>query len=83
MEREEVLKKITEIARDVFDNAEVELKEETTAADIEEWDSLSHLNLISDIEDAFEIKFTLAEVSKSKNVGKLMDALIKHIGEKR
>ena len=83
MEREEVLKKITEIARNVFDNTEVELKEETTAADIEEWDSLSHLSLVSDIEDAFRIKFTLAEVSKSKNVGKLMDALIKHIGEKR
>ena len=81
MEREEVLKKIAEIARDVFDNAEVEIKEETSAADIEEWDSLTHLNLISDIEDAFGIKFTLAEVSKSKNVGKLMDALIKHMDE--
>lgn len=83
MEREEVLKKITEIARDVFDNAEVELNEETNAADIEEWDSLSHLSLIGDIEDAFGIKFTLAEVSRSKNVGTLMDAVIKHVGEKR
>lgn len=82
MERNEILKKITEIARDVFDNDEVELTEATTAADVEEWDSLSHLSLISDIEDEFGIRFTLAEVSGSKNVGELVDAIIKHMGEK-
>ena len=82
MERNEILKKITEIARDVFDNDEVELTEATTAADVEEWDSLSHLSLVSDIEDEFGIRFTLAEVSGSKNVGELVDAIIKHMGEK-
>ena len=82
MERNEVLKKITEIARDVFDNEEVEIAEETTAADIEEWDSLSHLSLVSDIEGEFGIKFTLAEISGVKNVGKLIDALINHINNK-
>ncbi len=82
MERNEILKKITEIARDVFDNDEVELTEQTTAADVEEWDSLSHLSLVSDIEDEFGITFTLAEVSGSKNVGELVDAIIKHMGEK-
>lgn len=78
MERNEILKKITEIARDVFDNDEVELTEASTAADVEEWDSLSHLSLISDIEDEFDITFTLAEVSGSKNVGELVNAIIKH-----
>ena len=82
MERNEILKKITEIARDVFDNDDVELTEATTAADVEEWDSLSHLSLISDIEDELGIRFTLAEVSGSKNVGELVDAIIKHMGEK-
>ena len=82
MERNEILKKITEIARDIFDNDEVELTEATTAADVEEWDSLSHLSLVSDIEDEFGIRFTLAEVSGSKNVGELIDAIVKHIGEK-
>ena len=82
MERNEILKKINEIARDVFDNDEVELTEATTAADVEEWDSLSHLSLISDVEDEFGITFTLAEVSGSKNVGELVDAIIKHMGEK-
>ncbi len=82
MERNEILKKITEIARDVFDNDEVELTEQTTAADVEEWDSLSHLSLVSDIEDEFGIRFTLAEVSGSKNVGELVDAIIKHLENK-
>lgn len=82
MERNEILKKITEIARDVFDNDEVELTEATTAADVEEWDSLSHLSLVSDIEDEFGITFTLAEVSGSKNVGELVDAIIKHMENK-
>lgn len=82
MDRNEILAKINEIARDVFDNDEVELTEATTAADVEEWDSLSHLSLVSDIEDEFGITFTLAEVSGSKNVGELVDAIIKHMGEK-
>ena len=80
MGRNEILKKITEIAKDVFDNDGVELTETTTAADVEEWDSLSHLSLISDIEDELDITFTLAEVSGSKNVGELVDAIIKHMG---
>ncbi len=79
MDRNEILKKITEIARDVFDNDEVELTEQTTAADVEEWDSLSHLSLVSDIEDEFGITFTLAEITGSKNVGELVDAIIKHM----
>lgn len=82
MDRNEILAKITEIAKDVFDNDEVELTEATTAADVKEWDSLSHLSLISDIEDEFGITFTLAEVSGSKNVGELVDAIIKHRSEK-
>ena len=81
MERNEILAKINEIAKDVFDNDEIELTEATTAADVEEWDSLSHLSLISDIEDAFGVRFTLAEISGSKNVGELVQAVIKHTGE--
>ena len=82
MERNEMLKKITEIAKDVFVNDEVELTEMTTAADIEEWDSLSHLVLISEIEDTFGIKLTLEEISGSKNVGELMDAVTRHTSGK-
>lgn len=82
MDRNEVFKKVMEIAKDVFDNDAVVLTDETTAADVEEWDSLTHLSLISDIEDEFDISFTLSEISGSKNVGELVDALMRHINEK-
>lgn len=82
MHREEVFEKLVEIARDVFERDDVELKETSTAADVEEWDSLAHVSLISDLEDEFEITFTLDEITNSKTLGELMDALIKHIDEK-
>ena len=81
MNRSEIMAKVTEIARDVFDSSDVVLTDFTTAADVAEWDSLSHLSLISDIEDAFNITFTLSEITGSKNVGELINAIIKHQGE--
>jgi acyl carrier protein len=82
MERAEVLEKVTEIARDVFENEDVVLTESSTAADVEEWDSLTHLSLISDIEEEFEIDFSLDEISGSRNLGELITALMKHLDEK-
>lgn len=82
MERSEILEKVNEIAKDVFDDETVVIRESTTAADVEGWDSLSHLSFIGDIEDEFDIRFTLAEVSGSKDVGELVDAIVKHMGEK-
>jgi acyl carrier protein len=80
--REEILKKVIEIAKDVFDNEDIVLTEATTASDVEEWDSLTHMSLISDIEDEFGINFTLSEISGSKNLGELITALMKHVEEK-
>lgn len=79
MIREDVLAKVEEIAKDVFENSKVKFTELTTAKDVEEWDSLTHLALMSDIEDEFEIKFSLSEISNTKNVGELVSAIIKHI----
>lgn len=57
------------VFRDVFDDDAIELRPGLTAADIETWDSLTHMNLIVAIERAFKIKFTTAEVSRMENVG--------------
>ena len=78
MDRKEVLSKISTIAMDVFDNDEIELSFETTANDIEEWDSLSHISLVDEIEREFGIRFTLSEVSGTKNVGELIDTVLAH-----
>ena len=76
MERKEIFKKLNEIFCDVLDLDEVELTESTSADDIEEWDSLSHIQIIVAIEKAFGIKFTSLEIMKWKNVGEMVDSIL-------
>lgn len=83
MSREEVLKRVTDIIRDVFEKDSIVVNEVTTAADVEGWDSLTHLNLVNEIEMDFDIRFMLSEVQGSKNVGELITAIMKHLDEKR
>lgn len=79
MERTEVFDKINEIFREVFEDEELTVTDATTANDVDGWDSLMHLSLINEIEVAFGVKFTMGEIQGSKNVGELVDALIKHL----
>jgi len=80
MERTEILKKIEAIFRDVLDNEEIELTEESCADDIEEWDSLSHIQLIVAIEKEFGVKFTSKEILRWNNVGEMIDSIESHLG---
>ncbi len=75
MSREDIKTKLTEIFRDVFDDEDIEISDTTTADDIEEWDSLEHITLISAVEKAFKMRFTMKEVSSMKNVGEMMTIL--------
>ena len=75
MERTEIYDKLNDIFVDVLDLDEVALTDSTTADDIEEWDSLSHVQLVVAIEKAFGIKFTALEIMKWKNVGELVDSI--------
>ncbi|MBR4676913.1 MAG: acyl carrier protein [Bacteroidales bacterium] len=79
MEKSEILSQVTEIFRDVLDNEEIVLADTTTANDIEEWDSLSHIQLIVAIEKDFKIKFTSAEILSWKNVGEMIDNISKKL----
>lgn len=81
MEREEIFSKLNEIFEDVLDLDETpELTETTTANDIEEWDSLSHIQLIVAIEKAFKLKFTSQEILKWNTVGEMVDTIIARLG---
>jgi acyl carrier protein len=71
MELDQIVKELNEVFIDVLDNEDIELSMETTAADIEEWDSLSHIMLIVNIEKKYKIKFTSIEIAGFKNVGEL------------
>lgn len=75
MEKPEIFSKLHEIFLDVFDLDELELTDETSANDIEEWDSLSHIQLIVAIEKAFGIKFTSLEIMKWRNVGEMVTSM--------
>ena len=80
MERTEIFEKLNEIFEDVLDlEGGANLSDETSANDIEEWDSLSHIQLIVAIEKAFKVKFTSAEILKWKNVGEMVDTIISRV----
>ena len=75
MTREEIFEGLNEVFSDVFDE-EITVTDSTTADDIEDWDSLEHINLIVADENKFGIKFNIGEVNKMKNVGEMVDIII-------
>ena len=75
MSTEEIIKQVNEIFIDVLDNDGITIKNETTSADIEEWDSLNHIQLIVAIEKHFKIRFTSTEIVSFKNVGEMCEAI--------
>lgn len=72
---QEILSQTNEIFKDVLDNDSIQLTPETTAKDIEEWDSLSHIQLIVAVEKHFKVKFTSVEIGGFKNVGELCNTV--------
>ena len=70
-----VQESLNEVFRNVFNNDDINIQRETTANDIEGWDSLSHVNLILGVEMRFGIRFRQKEILKLKNVGDLMDLI--------
>lgn len=79
MIRSDIFKKLNEIFRDVFDDASIIVDETTTAADIDDWDSLTHINLLASIEDEFGIRFNMKDVVSMKNVGEMADLIEEQI----
>ena len=73
MERNEILEQMQPIFRDVLDNDEIVLDDETTAADIEEWDSLSQIQLVLALQNHFNIKMTAKEIMQCDNIGDMVD----------
>jgi len=76
MTRDEVYEALNAVFRELFDDDDIVVNDSTTASDIEDWDSLEHINLIVAVEDEFNVKFSMGETLSMKNVGEMVDILI-------
>ena len=81
MTREEVFETLNGVFQDVFDDESITVNEATTAEDIDDWDSLEHINLIAAVEQEFGMKFAMGQVVTMKNVGEMADIIISQIKE--
>ncbi|MAX65667.1 MAG: acyl carrier protein [Bacteriovoracaceae bacterium] len=75
MTTEEIFNQVSLILKNTFDNNEIDLNHETSANDIDEWDSLSHIELISNIESHFKVRFALGELQDLKNIGEMVELI--------
>ena len=80
MTEQAILEAVQEIFRDNFDDDTLEITRAICADDIEDWDSLEQINLLTAIEKKFNIKFKLADVRNLKNVGDLLDLVARMVG---
>lgn len=76
MTREAVYERLNKVFQDVFDDEDITVNDATTSADIEDWDSLEHINLVAAVEQEFGIKFTMGQVVTMKNVGEMVDIIL-------
>ena len=79
MTREEVHSSVQEIFRDIFDDKDLVIENGTSSSNIEGWDSLNHIGIISAAEKEFKIKFALGELESLKDIGSLVDMIIEKL----
>lgn len=80
MSREEVFEEVRKIFRENFDDEELVIVDETNSKDIEDWDSIEHINLVIAMEKRFGLKFDIREVGKLANVGEMVDLIVSMMG---
>ena len=76
MNSKEILSQIQEIFHDQLDDESIVLTPETTAEDVDDWDSLTHIMLVVAVEKHFKVKFTSNEILSWKNVGEMMNCIM-------
>ncbi|SHI03481.1 acyl carrier protein [Butyrivibrio fibrisolvens DSM 3071] len=79
MTREEVFERLNEVFRDVFDEEDITVNDETTSNDIDGWDSLEHINLVNAVEQEFGVKFDMGQIVSMKNVGEMVNIIMSQL----
>ncbi len=82
-DKAEIMESLTGIFREVFDDPALVLRDQTTAADVENWDSLNHIDLIVAVERKFKVRFTTREVTSLNTVGDLAELIANKLGATR
>jgi acyl carrier protein len=75
MEEKEIFTKLELIFREVFGKENLSISREMSANDLSEWNSLNHMILVSEVENAFSIKFKLKDLNKMRNVGDMIEII--------
>lgn len=75
------MERVADVIRDVFDDDQIQITDDTVAGDVEGWDSLMHITLIGTIEDEFDVKFAMKDVVGMKNVGQMVDLILELLDE--
>ncbi len=79
MTNEEILSAVTSLIHEVFENDDILVTTETSAHDVEEWDSMTHIQLIASIESKYKVRFALGELQSLKNVGEMVELIQKKL----
>ena len=81
MDKESIMERLEMVFRDVFADDTIVLSEETNASSIEGWDSLMHISILAAVQDEFQIDFDMDEIISMKNVGDMLQAILKKTEE--
>ena len=73
MNRTDIFQKVKTVFEDILDEIEIDLVEATTAEDVEEWDSLTHIQIITEIEKQFSVRFSTRDIEGLKNIGDMVN----------
>jgi acyl carrier protein len=80
MTHDEIHKRLTAVFRDTFDDPSLEITDATTADDISDWDSITHITLITAVEEEFKVSFSTKDVKSLANVGDFIRLIVSRVG---
>jgi acyl carrier protein len=76
MQREEIQEKVRQIMVSVLKHERFTMRDDLAAGDVDGWNSLTHMMLISEVEAGFSIKFKLKDLNKMRNIGDMIEMII-------
>ena len=76
----DILERLQPIFRDIFDDEKLVIGRDSSALNVDGWDSLAHINLVTAIEREFRLRFALGELSELKDVGEMVDLMERKLG---